>query len=835
MLYIIIMNYLNKLNYKPLLLAIFFLLIFNNGLYSKRNDCFINQSSNTKILLLDSWNVETDNSESQNDVSIPYFIADKEANSVVFNRLFSIPDTIKFSKSRLWILGLHGYAYIYLNNRLIKEHINLSTTHYIDIEPGALKKENNDLKIRLDENDEDGKSHDLRYPNFPKQLRPLGITREIYLEFFPNNFLDKVNLKYKNKNISLKYELNITESSKSITERTVKVEEQILSPSGVTIYKRFEYYENKISQKSISRNINIKYPDEWSNESPDLYTIKLTIKSGTSDYYFYDQKFGLREVNIKGAELLLNNKPFKIKGINYRYNFSNGLDYLKQSKTDLDIIKDSGFNAVRFVNYPPHPSIAQYADSIGIYLFIDNGFWRLPTSYYKNNKYFNAGKYSIKEIGETFGIHPSAIGIGIGNETNINLSNEKKFTIVLKKYLNDNYNVFTYVSPIDYSVKSPNKYSDLLLMQNYVNPEKLFSTAQNYQGLNMPVILGGIHFPEAVHTNNDNGNNKLKRFFTHYDSLNVFNGYFVESYNDWIGEVPNLYTNIDDNNFVYPFGMVDINRSKKEKFNFFNDYLNNTDIEVSYYKNDQKNNFHSLIVFIIAIIFFLIYKRSYRLKENLVRSIQHPYGFFVDLRDRRIISVFNSSLMGLTIGTIISSFVSSILYAFHSSILVDEYVNIFIPQIPYKLVFLSIVDSPWKLFFLILIIISLLQFILVFLLKIIGLFSKEKRKFRQIYSIISWSGSPLLFFIPIAIFAYNFAINDIFYPDIVWLFLSFLLWYNFRIANGFRVLYMIQPAKMILLVFLTYLFLIISFLVYINVDIEVFDYLKTLSAAQNLY
>jgi hypothetical protein len=841
------MNIVEKINIKILIIifTLHFIFFLTTHSFSNKieNDNCSYKSSSIKIILNKFWNVKIDNSNIINTVNIPYFITDKNINSVIFSKIFSIPDTLAYSKVRIWILGLHGHAVIYLNERKIYEHINLSTTYYIDVEPNLLKKDKNNLEIYLYNYDKDGNSTDLRYPNYPKQFRPLGIAREIYFEFFPAKYIDNIGLKYNNQNLTLDYDIIINDSLDTKNEKTIKIEEEIHSPSGVIIFKRFEYLENKSLNKHCSRNINIKNLYLWNYESPKLYTFKLTIKSLTSEYFKYNVKFGLREVSSNGSKIFVNNTPIKIKGINYRFNFKNSFDYIKQTKTDLKTIKEIGFNTVRFINYIPHPKIAHFADSLGIYLFIDNGFWRLPSSYYSKDKYFDAGKSTIIEIAETFKNHPSVIGIGIGNEPDTNSPKVKKFIIVLEKYLNDNFNYFTYISPIDYSMVSQDALSDLLLIQNYVNPDNLFSFLHSSTKKDLPTILGNIYYPGNIYDNDNFNsnytkieNNKLKRFFMYYDSLNSYNGYFIESFNDWYGEIPNFCSILDKNkNVIYPFGLVDFDRNKKEKFHFYANYLTNNDIKVSYYKSNQKNNFQSIIVFVMSIIFFLIYKRNFRLRENLIRSLQHPYGFFVDLRDRRIISVFNSTLMGLTVGTIVSSFLSSIIYAYYNSILFDEYINAFIPNVDIKIIFLSIIKSPWKLFLIILIFISGLQLFLVLLLKILSIFSKEKRIFRQIYSIISWSGSPLLFFIPICIFAYNFTINNIFYPEIIWIFIIFLIWFNFRLMNGLRILYLIQPAKMIVLVFLTYLFLIISFLVYINMDIELFEYLKTLSAAQNLY
>lgn len=824
-----------KLRIRKLLLFLIYLDITMCNFAFSDNITVVNQTNNPKIVLSDQWKVKSNNSESEIIVSVPYFNENKETNSLECIQIFSIPDTISYFKVRIWILGLHGYSFIYLNNSLIKEHPNIASTFYIDIDKEKIKEKNNELKIKLEQFDNSGKSHDLRYPNYLKQYRPLGIAREVYLEFFPNNYLDNLKISYSEKSINLNYKLNINDTIKSAIPKTIKVDEQILSPNDISIYKRFEYFEHKKSFKNIQRQINIRYPEEWSYESPNLYTLILSIKSTDGKHFKYEKKFGLRDVKAINDKILLNNKPLQIKGINYRYNFANNLNYIKQSKSDLQLIKDIGLNAVRLINYPPHHSIAHFADSIGIYLFIDNGIWRLPNSYYSNNKYFNIGKSVISEISDQFRMNPSVVGIGIGNEPNIKNANEKKFTIVLKKYLSDNFNFLVYISPLEYSLNSHNKCCDILLMQNYSNPEKPFALNQKQQQLNLPIILGNMNYPCLIFSD-ENQLNDVRRFFVKYDSLNAFSGYFLESFNDWYGDTPNLYTKIESNNkFIYQSGIVDLERNLKPTYNQIRNYLNKGTLDNTHFTESKKSNFQSLIVFIVALIFFIIYKQNYRLRENLKRSIQHPYGFFVDLRDRRIISIFNSTLMGLTIGTIISSFLSSIIYVNHTSILVDEYVNILILKPEQKLIYLSIIQSPWKLFFIIFISFTLLQFIFAIVIKIVTIFIKEKRKLRQIFSVISWSGAPLLFFIPFAIFGNNLVASNIFFPEIFWFFLLFLIWYNFRFANGLRVLYLIQPLKMFVFVFLTYFVLIISFLVYLNVNLNVFEYLKMLSAAQNLY
>ena len=146
---------------------------------------------------------------------------------------------------------------------------------------------------------------------------------------------------------------------------------------------------------------------------------------------------------------------------------------------------------------------------------------------------------------------------------------------------------------------------DLVLIQNYINPNKLFSAPSKNSNNNKPKVFGNVYYPNIAYNldmnkQNKREINKLQNYFMHYDSLDSFSGYFVESYNDWIGEVPSFYSIFDSaKQFIYPFGLVNIKRNKKDKYHFFANYLKNNPIEVSYYKSEQKNNFYSIMVFTV--------------------------------------------------------------------------------------------------------------------------------------------------------------------------------------------------------------------------------------------
>ena len=233
--------------------------LFGNEITNKYNTY---KSSGTKILLTESWNVKLNNSSDSKIVDIPFFLTDKDVDAVKFGKSFSIPEGLSYTKARLWILGLHGNVLIYLNGQLIKKHVNSSTSYFLDLDKKLLKWKNNFLEIKLSKFDVSGNTFDFRYPKYPKQFRPIGVAREVYLEFFPEKYLDNIKVKYRENKLYLNYDLYIADISTTKNNKTVKIEEEITAPSGTIIHKRFEYLNNRNLKKSFKRELNIKYPSE---------------------------------------------------------------------------------------------------------------------------------------------------------------------------------------------------------------------------------------------------------------------------------------------------------------------------------------------------------------------------------------------------------------------------------------------------------------------------------------------------------------------------------------------------------------------------------------------
>lgn len=117
----------------------------------------------------------------------------------------------------------------------------------------------------------------------------------------------------------------------------------------------------------LVENVSLSLPkaNRWSPESPSLYSLVATIESG-KPLDAVTSRFGVRKIETRGREILLNGQRFRARGVN-RYD-----EYGKYGPkpprellvADLRRMKEAGVNMVR-VHYPQSPEIISLYDEMG--------------------------------------------------------------------------------------------------------------------------------------------------------------------------------------------------------------------------------------------------------------------------------------------------------------------------------------------------------------------------------------------------------------------------------------------------------------------------------------
>jgi beta-galactosidase len=163
-------------------------------------------------------------------------------------------------------------------------------------------------------------------------------------------------------------------------------------------------------------------PKKWSAETPNLYTLLLTLKNKAGQVIEIESsRIGFREIEIKEGQLFVNGKSIKLFGVNrheHDPDFGRAIP-LRRMLQDIKLLKQNNINAVRTSHYPDSPLWYDLCDQYGIYL-IDEA--NLEThgvgGYFSNDPAWNTAfmERAIRMV-ERDKNHPSIIFWSLGNES----------------------------------------------------------------------------------------------------------------------------------------------------------------------------------------------------------------------------------------------------------------------------------------------------------------------------------------------------------------------------------------------------------------------------------
>ena len=170
--------------------------------------------------------------------------------------------------------------------------------------------------------------------------------------------------------------------------------------------------------------LNLSNPKKWTAETPYLYNLTATVKSGDRVVEVIPLKVGFRKVEIRNGQLLVNGKHIYIKGVN-RHETDPDLGYVMSKERmigDLKMFKRLNINAVRTCHYPDAPEWYDLCDEYGIYVCAEanqesHGFGYGDDAAAKKPMFAKQIMERNQRNVETQFNHPSIIIWSLGNET----------------------------------------------------------------------------------------------------------------------------------------------------------------------------------------------------------------------------------------------------------------------------------------------------------------------------------------------------------------------------------------------------------------------------------
>ena len=151
----------------------------------------------------------------------------------------------------------------------------------------------------------------------------------------------------------------------------------------------------------------------WNLDDPNLYHLKAFANGDT-----IASNFGIRKVEIKNVQLLLNGKPLKLAGgnrvVDYPKLGSLEPDWLIEK--DFKLMKEAGMEFHRLTHYTPSEHFYELANKYGMLIISEAGNWQLTPRQMDSDTIRKNFRQQFREMAERDWNHPSIIAYSVGNE-----------------------------------------------------------------------------------------------------------------------------------------------------------------------------------------------------------------------------------------------------------------------------------------------------------------------------------------------------------------------------------------------------------------------------------
>lgn len=285
-----------------------------------------------------------------------------------YRRVFDIPSEWKNRQLFITFDGVDSAMYLWVNGQKVGYSQDSRTVAEFDI-TDFVREGENILAVEV------YRYSDGSYLEDQDMWRLSGIFRDVYL--------------YSTAKLHIRDFFVKTELDENYRDAVVKVDGEIinygkLSSDYPDIYARL-YYKGSVVREFVFRGdsqlqpsaigyfsmqTDIKNPDKWTAETPNLYKLVLTVKTKGNSIGSFASNVGFREVEIIDGALHINGQYIYIKGVNRHEHDPDTGHYVTAESMieDIKLMKQHNINTVRTSHYPNAPLWYSLCDEYGLYV-----------------------------------------------------------------------------------------------------------------------------------------------------------------------------------------------------------------------------------------------------------------------------------------------------------------------------------------------------------------------------------------------------------------------------------------------------------------------------------
>ncbi len=784
---------------------------------SKDLDKILFGSSDTRSVFTinDSWKAyhESD-SENKASINLPAYFEGTE--TIIIERGLELTAAqINNNQIKIGFLGLSYFAEISINKNIIYNHYGGSFPFEVPLPKDLLLSDRkNKISIKISHKYDSESTIPLKqqflFPNFYG-----GVFRDVYVKILPKISISKISLttplnnSNSNAEIDLKIDIENQQQNRIAQPSNILLRVNLYTKGSSLPYAKGEYNYSISNEDTYTANcnLNVVNPLLWSPEQPNVYTCEVML---VKDGIVVDKKvrsLSILKLSQESKALFLNNSKFNLKGTTYILNetMHRNKNMFDKIREDLALIKQTGFNAVRFAKAYPHPFALQVCQELGLLALIELPINSFPEDLLDQNDFVLKAKGYLNLFISSYEQHSNSFMIGMGSSFLPNSEITQNFLTKLGSEAKKK-SIFTYASFFGLQTSLITNI-DLLGIEVYSNKKEdlqnsISNAAESIEFNNY--FLSEVTYPNYLGSSTGylvrNSNEAQAKYFE--DIINMssqlkISGFFINSLLPYEGKFSSLYSSNSKDN-LYRFSVLGKNRN-----------LSTIAYKVIYSKLNQGNKvtipigarkdpnpiFFIFTALILSVFMAILINTRKKFREYATRALIRPYIFFADIRDHRIMSGLHSALLMLIVSGSTALLFTIMLFYWRNDILFEKILLSFASTRLMKSVS-YLAWNPEICFAVLFVLVAVKIFFVSLIVKFASFFVKTKVPFSNIYFSVVWALLPLTLFLPVELILYKILMMQSF-NILIFLIVAFLLfWLILRLIKAIYIIFDV-PAFMV--------------------------------------
>jgi beta-glucuronidase len=334
-----------------------------------------------------------------------------------------IPNAWKDQKIFLRFGSVNYLANIWINGENIGVHEGGHLPFEFDISD-KLNKEDNILVVRVDgrlsPDHVPPRGGPFVYPSTNFDFFPYcGIHRPVILYSVPNNYI---------KDITVITEIHDSGAKVNVT---VDIENGLHDEINFKLEGHGKAIETKAfnNYDQTDSSLNVENPKLWTPDTPNLYDLTISLLKDKIVFDSYTLSIGIRTIEVKGDNILLNGDPIYLNGFGRHEDFPIiGRGYIPAVIIkDYSLMKWVGANSFRTSHYPYSDQMMDLADRLGFLVIDEIPAVGLTFDRDHLNRHLELCSQYIKELISRDRNHPSVIAWSLANEPTKTSAHSKDF------------------------------------------------------------------------------------------------------------------------------------------------------------------------------------------------------------------------------------------------------------------------------------------------------------------------------------------------------------------------------------------------------------------------